>query len=288
MTQELTPKQTILKDASEKLEVLIQERAKAMPKNFNQTRFLQNCIAVMQDTKDIEKCTPISIARCMIKGAYLGLDFFRKECYAIPYLNTDTNQKELNFQTDYKGEIKLCRQYSVNPIQDIYANVVREGDLLEIRVEAGRQIVNFNPVMFNNKPIIGAFAVVVYKDGGMNYVAMSPEEIKYVRDKFSKAPGSPAWVKSEGEMFKKVPLRRLMKMINLEFNVAEQDEAFEEGALTTMDSTKRIIDTTVADPWNKKAETVDPDAELKASLKLKYPNEEEWQIEARIKESREQ
>ena len=71
---------------------------------------------------DFSKCEAPTVVRTLLKGAFLGLDFFNGECYAIPYGN------QCQFQTDYKGEIKLCKRYSSNPIQDIYAKVVREGD----------------------------------------------------------------------------------------------------------------------------------------------------------------
>ncbi|KGO12968.1 recombinase [Clostridium botulinum] len=45
-------------------------------------------MTVLKDTKNIEKCNEVSVARTMLKGVLLGLDFFNKECYAIPvYLN---------------------------------------------------------------------------------------------------------------------------------------------------------------------------------------------------------
>src|SRR3712207_3606123 len=118
-------KELVLKRTHKDLIKLLQSKEEALPKDFNQTRFLQNCMTVLQDAKNIENCNPTSVARTMLKGAFLGLDFFNKECYAIPYGNS------LNFQTDYKGEIKLAKKYSINPIKDIYAKTVREGDLFE-------------------------------------------------------------------------------------------------------------------------------------------------------------
>ena len=102
MGQELTTRNKTIQDASNALSVLLESNVKAIPKGFNQTRFLQNCLTVLSDTEDIEKCTPSSIARCMIKGAYLGLDFYAKECYAIPYGN------KLQFQTDLLSQ-PSCR-----------------------------------------------------------------------------------------------------------------------------------------------------------------------------------
>ena len=89
------------------------ENKEALPAGFNQQRFILNCITVIQDMmKDdkkkaqLEKINPETIPVCLAKAAYLGLDFFNGECYAIPYGGN------LTFQTDYKGEIKLCKRYS--------------------------------------------------------------------------------------------------------------------------------------------------------------------------------
>ena len=69
----------------EKLNSFIDEKIDGMPQGFNKTRFVQNSMAVLLETKGIENCSPSSIVRTLIKGAFLGLDFFNKECYAIPY-----------------------------------------------------------------------------------------------------------------------------------------------------------------------------------------------------------
>lgn len=99
--------------------------AKALPENFNQSRFVLNCISLIKSNlSNYNNITPESVYLALAKGAYLGLDFFNGECYAIPYSG------EVNFQTDYKGEIKLAKTYSRNPIKDIYAKNVRKGDFL--------------------------------------------------------------------------------------------------------------------------------------------------------------
>jgi len=197
----------------------------ALPDKFNKQRFMQNCITVLRDgTADFSKCDASTVVRTLLKGAFLGLDFFNGECYAIPYGN------KCQFQTDYKGEIKLCKRYSRNPIKDIYAKVVRTDDFFEEEITDGQQSVNFKPKPFNNGDIIGAFAIVLYQDGSMLYDTMSKEEIEHTRRTFSKAPDSKAWKESYGEMSKKCVLRRLCKLIDLDFDNAEQREAFEEGS----------------------------------------------------------
>ena len=232
----------MLKTVSENLKDLLAKKSAALPRNFNETRWLQNCMTVLSDTKDIEKCEPRSVARTMLKGAFLGLDFFNKECYAIPYGTS------LNFQTDYKGEVKLCKMYSINPIKDIYAKLVKKGDVFEESIKDGKQTINFSPISFNDGEIIGAFAVVYYQDGSMMYETMSLKDIEETRRNYSKMPDGKAWKLSFGEMCKKTVLRRLCKGIELNFDNAEQDKAFQEGG-DLKDTIDVDIEKDVKDPF---------------------------------------
>lgn len=216
--------QLVLKTSEEYLNTLVEQNINAIPEGFNKNRFIQNSLVVLKDTKGIENCEPSSIARTLLKGAFLGLDFFQKECYAIPYGNS------LQFQTDYKGETKMAKKYSIRPIKDIYAKVVREGDLFEEEIKEGQQIVNFKPISFNNNPIIGAFAVVLYQDGGMEYETMSTEQIEGIRNNFSKMKNGLMWTKTPEEAYKKTVLRRLTKKIEKDFVSIEQSKTYEESS----------------------------------------------------------
>lgn len=206
------------------------ENKEALPAGFNQQRFILNCIAVIQDMmkdnkkkEQLEKINPETIPVCLAKAAYLGLDFFNGECYAIPYGGN------LTFQTDYKGEIKLCKRYSKNKIKDIFAKVVRQGDFFMEEVDGGKQNVQYRPKPFSNEQMIGAFAIVVFEDGSMMYDTMSSEDIENVRNTYSKMKDSQAWKSSTGEMYKKTVLRRLCKLIDLDFDNIEQQKAYEDG-----------------------------------------------------------
>lgn len=216
------------------IETELSENVKALPQGFNKQRFILNCITVLKDNlKDFNNIEPTSIATTFAKGAYLGLDFFNGECYAIPYGGV------AKFQTDYKGEIKLTKKYSKNPIKDIYAKNVKQGDFFEEIIENGRQSVNFKPIPFSDEPIIGTFAVVLFKDGSMMYDTMTVAEMENTRKVFSKAQNSKAWKDTPGEMYKKTVLRRLCKLIDLDFDNIEQQKAFLEAS--DFDPKKEII-----------------------------------------------
>lgn len=216
---------SVVKQTNANLTAMLEKEKQALPSGFNSLRFKQNVLTILNDM-DVSNMRgqEFNLAKCIMKGAYLGLDFFNKECYVITFGKTP------QFMTDYKGEEKLCRKYSINPVKDIYAKLVKEGDEFEEGVDHGQQYINFKAKPFGNGKIIGAFAVVYYQDGSMLYESMSREEIENVRDQFSKQSRGQAWTKSFGEMAKKTVLRRLCKHIQLDFDSIEQQKAWEEGA----------------------------------------------------------
>ena len=232
----------VLKNVNTKLVGMLDKEINALPKGFNTLRFKQNVMTVLSDN-DISnmKGQEFNLARCIMKGAYLGLDFMNKECYVITYGGKP------QFMTDYKGEEKLAKKYSVTPIKDIYAKVVREGDFFEEGIEKGQQFINFRPKPFNTSEILGAFAIVYYRDGSMAYEVMSKEEIESIRDNFSKKSKktgmfSDAWEKSFGEMAKKTVLRRLCKHIELDFDSIEQKKAWDETSDMEFEESKKVDD----------------------------------------------
>lgn len=196
--------------------------SEALPKDFNKARFVQNALALVNDNPALQKYSQQQLMAGMLKGAYLGLDFYNKECYLVPYGN------QLNYQTDYRGAKKLAKKYSIRPIKDIYAKLIREGDVFEEEIVAGQQTFNFKPKFLNDGKIIGAFAVVLYADGGMGYDVMSLADLENTR-KQSKASNSPAWKNFTGEMYKKTVLHRLCKHIELDFENPTQASTFTAG-----------------------------------------------------------
>lgn len=240
----------------------------ALPKSFNRDRFVQNALAVMNEKPELAKLNRAMVIQGLCKGAYLGLDFMNKECYLIPYSG------KVEFQTDYKGECKFVKRYSIRPILDIFAKVVRKGDYFEEGVVDNKPVINFKPVPFNNESIIGAFAIVLYKDGGMEYETMSYEDIQSVRNNYSKASQSKAWKCSFDEMAKKTVLRRLCKHIETDFESAEARQAWDDGAgmdfgvdAVAQDFDGEVVDAFAGDVMDVTYEEAMNDSELPDVLK---------------------
>ena len=59
--------------------------SEALPKDFNKTRFVQNAIALINDNPNLQKYSSNQLIGGLMKGAYLGLDFYSKEAYLVPY-----------------------------------------------------------------------------------------------------------------------------------------------------------------------------------------------------------
>jgi recombination protein RecT len=223
---------------NELAEVLTNEMAlpsvsDALPKDFNKARFVQNAVALMNENKDLAKYPQAKIVPGLLKGAYLGLDFFNKECYLIPY------GQDLQFQVDYKGSIKLAKKYAVRPVDEIYARIVREGDEFSEEVRDNEPIINFKPKPFNNGKIIGAFAVCQYKDGGSKVEVMSIEQLDAAK-RMSKAQTGTAWKFFAEEMYKKTVIRRLCKGIPIEMENLTQEALMHDD--TIIESEGRVVE----------------------------------------------
>jgi len=197
----------------------------ALPKDFNKSRFLQNSIAAIKANPELTKYNQTELLTCLIRGAYLGLDFMNKECWIVPY------KGHVQFQTGYKGDCKFVKKYSIRPLLDLKAELVRDGDVFDYGIENNKPYLTFKPKPFNTGKILGVFAIAYFKDGGVLYEVMNPDEIVKVR-RTSQAASSQfsPWSTWTEEMMKKSVLRRLCKSIETDFDNIEQREAWEKGS----------------------------------------------------------
>ena len=193
----------------------------ALPKDFNAQRFLQNTIAVVKSNPSLTQYNKKDLLTASLRAAYLGLDFMNGEAWIVPYGNS------VQFQLGYKGACKFVKKYSIRPIADLYAKVVRKGDKIEYGVkDNGEPYLEWKPVPFNADAILGVFAVAEFKDGKMLFEVMTTNEVNAIRNK-SKCGTKGPWVDHWEEMAKKTVLKRLCKNIETDFDNTEQREAWE-------------------------------------------------------------
>lgn len=197
----------------------------ALPQNFNIERYVQNAIALLNGNEGLQefakKYGTAQIKAGLMRGAFQGLDTMQNELYLIPYGSV------LNYMPSFKGMSKMAKRYSIRPIRDIYAKLVRDGDSFEEVIQNGVPSINFKAKPFNDGEIVGCFAVALFEDGGLLYETMSKADVENCR-KSSKAKNSPAWSQHWGQMACKTVIRRLCKNIELDMD-AESKEFFESG-----------------------------------------------------------
>lgn len=202
------------------------EVEEALPRDFNKTRFVQNAVSLLNENETLATFAKShgtnQIKMGLLKGAFLGLDFYSNEAYLIPY------GSKLQFMPSYRGCVKLAQKYSIRPIKDIYAKVVRRGDEFTEKIVDGHPTVDFKPLPFNDDEIIGAFAVCEYQDGGFQYDVMSLKDLENTR-KASKMKNGPAWSQYTSEMYRKTVIHRLVKHLQIDFDSPEQLKYFNEG-----------------------------------------------------------
>lgn len=203
----------------------LMENKEALPQDFNIARFVQNSVALLNGNEVLTKyakqygVTPIK--QGLLRGAYLGVDALNSEFHLVPYGD------KLQFLLDYRGAVKLMKKYSIKPIDDIFADVVRAGDDYERWSENGNQYYKFKPIPFNAGAVTGAFAVIKFSDDTMMIEEMSLSELEKVRSK-SKMGNGMAWKDFTTEMYKKTVLHRMKKRISLDFDSPQQKELFDE------------------------------------------------------------
>lgn len=200
---------------TEKLDLV----SEGLPQDFNKTRFVQNAIALINGNDTLKEWNQshggTAILAGLMRGAFLNLDFLSNEAYLVPY------KGKLQFQPSYRGAIKLAQKYSIRPIKNIFAEVVRKGDEFSQKVENGQASIDFKPLPFNDDDIVGAFAICEYQDGGYQNEVMSLKELEKVRGKSLMKDKGP-WLEYRAEMYKKVVIHRLCKHIQIDFENTEQ------------------------------------------------------------------
>lgn len=224
---------------SESLYLSLEEIKDALVPTFNTERFIQNAIALLNDNEQLRNYAKqygtAQIKMALIKSAILDLSALNKECYLIPY------GSQMNFQIDYRGAVKLCKRYSTRPIKDIYAKVVRKGDEFEEKIVNGEEQFDFKPIPFSDEPIVGAFAVVIYEDGGVLVDTMTKKQLDTTK---SKARTKNVWNDFEEEMVRKTVLHRIAKRITFEFYNTQQYKYFNEDVAA--DFTQQTTTTTAS------------------------------------------
>ena len=185
-TQPVSQNATALKKKQEDVSTQVLDRVSEMeqagalvlPKGYHAGNALKSAWLYLQNIEDrnhnkaIDSCTKASIANVLLEMVIRG-EYPMKHCYFIPYGN------QLTFMEKYTG--KLMRAKRDTEIAEVNANVIREGEEFVYTVDKKGllQLVSHKPTFQTmGKPIVGAYAVVVNKDGSTHLEVMTMDMIQ--------------------------------------------------------------------------------------------------------------
>lgn len=155
----------------------LQNEGLVLPPNYNASNALKSAFFALQEvtSKDnkpaLEVCTKESIANALLDMTVQGLSPAKKQCYFIVYGN------KLQLSRSYFGTQAVLKQLS--SVDDIWANVIYQGDVFDYEVVDGRERLNKHETEFENRDneILGAYAVVKTSSGELVLTVMTKKEI---------------------------------------------------------------------------------------------------------------
>lgn len=151
---------------------VMEQEGLALPKNYNYQNALKSAFFELDKVRGIENCTQASIANSLLNMITQGLSPAKTQCYFIAY------GKELQMQRSYFGTVAALKR--LEDVEKISAEVIHEGDVFEIgsNDEMETIVKKFEPKFENqDKPLIGAFAMIKKTDGTISFTIMTKKEI---------------------------------------------------------------------------------------------------------------
>lgn len=214
-TTELTQKQ-ITSNVANRIEEMKGEGLLVAP-NYSVSNALSSAYYALTNSNSgnlLGKCTQDSIYNALLDMVTQGLSPAKTQCYFIPYGN------KVKLTRSYFGTMKVVKQ--LPEVKDIYAQVIYEGDDVEIKNVDGHKVLVKHDTNWLNQDnlIIGAYCIIEKVDGEKILTIMTKKEI----DK--------SWAQSKNktvqnnfpqEMAKRTVINRAAKQF---FNTSDDNDLF--------------------------------------------------------------
>ena len=254
MANELTQKQ-VTSNVATRIEAMKGEGLLIAP-NYSVSNALSSAYYALKNSNSgnlLQQCTQDSVYNALLEMVTQGLSPAKKQCYFIKY------GSDVQLRMSYFGTIKVTKD--LQEVKDVTANVVYEGDTLEVSVENGRKKLVKHETNWQNadNPIIAAYCIITRTDGEEFFEIMTKKQI----DKsWSKAKTKNVQIDFPDQMAMRTVINRAAKMF---INTSNDSDLF-AGA----------INNTIADEYDndrqmKEVEPVREEAETLDDI-LKAPN----------------
>ena len=235
MTNELTQKQ-VTSNVANRIEAMKGEGLLIAP-NYSVSNALSSAYYALKNSSSgnlLQQCTQDSVYNALLEMVTQGLSPAKKQCYFIKY------GSEVQLRMSYFGTIKVTKD--LQEVKDVTANVVYEGDTLEVSVENGRKKLVKHETDWRNadNPIIAAYCIITRTDGEEFFEVMTKKQI----DKsWSKAKTKNVQIDFPDQMAMRTVINRAAKMF---INTSNDSDLF-AGA----------INSTIADEYEDGRQTKD-------------------------------
>ena len=184
-----------------------------LPSDYSVENALQSAYLVLEQMEKgnksiLDVCTEKSISQALLKMVTMGLNPDKKQCYFIPYGNV------LSLSVSYNGNVANAKRHG---LRDINSQIINQDDEFETKLdEFGVEYVvkHVKPFENRDKPIIGAYAIVIMEDGTVKTTIMTMQDIKNAWNQGAAKGNSPAHKNFPGEMARKTVEQRAVKRIN--------------------------------------------------------------------------
>lgn len=219
------------------------EIKKALPSVITPERFTRMAISSLNNTPELQQCTPISFLAALMNAAQLGLEpnTLLGHAYLIPYKNKGTY--ECQFQIGYKGLIDLA--YRNGQMQTIQAQSVYENDYFEYEFGLEPKLVH-RPAFEDRGDVTYFYGLFRTVNGGYGFSVMSKVEMDAYAKQYSKAFDSSysPWKTCYEEMAKKTVIKQALKYAPIKTDlqkVLSSDESIKKSIAQDMTEVQNEI-----------------------------------------------
>lgn len=247
MTNELTQKQ-VTSNVATRIEAMKGEGLLIAP-NYSVSNALSSAYYALKNSSSgnlLQQCTQDSIYNALLEMVTQGLSPAKKQCYFIKY------GSDVQLRMSYFGTIKVTKD--LQEVKDVTANVVYEGDTLEVSVENGRKKLVKHETDWRNadNPIIAAYCIITRTDGEEFFEVMTKKQID---TSWSKAKTKNVQIDFPDQMAMRTVINRAAKMF---INTSNDSDLF-AGAInnTIADEYDNERQMKEAEPVREEAETLD-------------------------------
>lgn len=179
----------IVDSVSKQIAAFQNEGRLQLPPNYSAHNALMSAWLKLQATTDrngrpaLDVCTKTSVTNALLDMVIQGLTPAKNQCYFIVYGN------QLVCQRSYFGTQTVTKR--VLKCQDIFAEVIYEGDEFEYVIEGGnKRVINHTQRLgnINKAKIVGAYCTIVMPDGKTYSDVMTIDEIHQAWSKSKMSP----------------------------------------------------------------------------------------------------